>query len=39
VAELLYERMAGTLMFNTRELLLASVSFTFFVFVFWLLTP
>jgi len=34
MAELLYERMAGTLMFDRGELLLASVSFTFFVFVF-----
>jgi hypothetical protein len=36
MAELLYERMAATLMFDRGELLLASVSFTFFVFVFWL---
>jgi len=34
-AELLYERMAATLMFDRRELLLATISFTFFVFVFW----
>jgi hypothetical protein len=35
MAELLYERMAGTLMFDRKELALATISFTFFVFVFW----
>jgi hypothetical protein len=35
VAELLYERMAGTLMFDRQELALAMVSITVFAFVFW----
>jgi len=35
MVELLFERMAATLMFDRRELLLATISFTFFVFVFW----
>jgi len=35
VAELLYERMAATLMFDRKELALAMASLTVFAFVFW----